>query len=393
MTFFERDINVLDETDLQWLVDIAFIEGSVIEYKSQLNLETNEDIEKVLRQVSSFANARGGDLIYGIEVSKEDKATPLKVVGQLIDNADGLIQKIENIIRKNIRPQLSSFETRAIKLSNGNTAIVFRIKQSWSRPHQLRYNNKYLFYTRSSNGLAQIDVEDLRNLLVGAEDLKQRIETFRLSRIAELMAGSTPAGEIKPPIAAMHFVPLSTFEKASYDPSIFAVNKAELVPVSRWAFSTFYNFDGYVIMSNGDEGADFYVQGFRDLRFEIVLAEYTDPQDKVSPQNIDQTRLANELFLIAENVTKFYKNLNLGFPVLFMLTLLGVKDFKFRPSRRFFNDSRKPIDRDILQFPSILMDDANTEVKRFLKPTLDIFWQAAGFNRCLNYDDEGEWRD
>jgi len=50
MTFFAKDVNALEEADLQWLIDTKFAEASTIEYKSQLKFTTNEEIEKVLSQ-------------------------------------------------------------------------------------------------------------------------------------------------------------------------------------------------------------------------------------------------------------------------------------------------------------------------------------------------------
>ena len=388
MTFFEKDINTLEESDLQWLVDVEFSEASIVEYKARLDFGTNEEIEKVLSQIVSFANAKGGNLIYGIQA---EKGIPKKLEGQPIADADGLILKIENVIRQNFRPQLSLYESRAVKISNGNYAVVFRIEQSWNRPHQFRFNNKYLFYSRSSNGRTQIDVEDLRNLFTGVAELKHRIEEFRAARISDLMAGNTPVGSIQFPIIALHFIPISNLAKElTYNPKVFSWEKDNLMPRSRYAFNGFFNFDGFVVMSNGEEGADFYIQGYRDLRMEKVLGEYQESPETKS-QIIPQTRLANEIFMLVENAINFYKKANVELPIVLMLSILGVKDYKFKRNHNMFSNTGKPIDRNVMQFPSILISNYDVNIKQMLKPTLDIFWQSAGFLHCFDYNQNGDW--
>ena len=49
------------------------------------------------------------------------------------------------------------------------------------------------------------------------------------------------------------------------------------------------------------------------------------------------------------------------------------------------------IDRDVLILPDILVDDYNTPIPSVLRPAFDALWQAAGFARSMNYDQQGQW--
>ncbi len=61
------------EEDLQALVDNSVLECKTIEYKQALPSNSESGKKEFLADVSSFANASGGDLIYGVSESKGNR--------------------------------------------------------------------------------------------------------------------------------------------------------------------------------------------------------------------------------------------------------------------------------------------------------------------------------
>ncbi|MCD6594362.1 ATP-binding protein, partial [bacterium] len=61
-----KNIDQISEEDLQALIDNSVLEGKTIEYKQSLPGNSDSDKKEFLADISSFANASGGDLIYGI---------------------------------------------------------------------------------------------------------------------------------------------------------------------------------------------------------------------------------------------------------------------------------------------------------------------------------------
>ena len=61
-----KDIAQIKEADLQSLIDNAVSERKTIEYKQVLKVGSDSERKEFLADVSSFANASGGDLIIGI---------------------------------------------------------------------------------------------------------------------------------------------------------------------------------------------------------------------------------------------------------------------------------------------------------------------------------------
>jgi predicted HTH transcriptional regulator len=62
-----KPLDAFDAGDLQALVDAGAPESRVLEFKRDLNVASPTERIEFLAHVSSFANATGGDLIYGID--------------------------------------------------------------------------------------------------------------------------------------------------------------------------------------------------------------------------------------------------------------------------------------------------------------------------------------
>lgn len=82
-----KDINI---DDLKSLIENSVKEGKTIDYKLAVNISSDSDRKEFLYDVSSFANASGGDIIFGV---KENEGTgyPDELVG-LEGNMDELRQ-------------------------------------------------------------------------------------------------------------------------------------------------------------------------------------------------------------------------------------------------------------------------------------------------------------
>ena len=50
-----------------------------------------------------------------------------------------------------------------------------------------------------------------------------------------------------------------------------------------------------------------------------------------------------------------------------------------------------PIDRNELLLPEIIVEEYKNNTAALLRPAFDAVWQASGFLRSGNYDDNGKW--
>lgn len=48
------------------------------------------------------------------------------------------------------------------------------------------------------------------------------------------------------------------------------------------------------------------------------------------------------------------------------------------------------IDRDILNLPEIIIEKQDLDVERLLHPIFNMIWNACGYEKSLNYDDNNK---
>jgi predicted HTH transcriptional regulator len=98
-----KPLESINEADLLQLIDRKESERRLIEYKQCLHGNGDGEIKEFLADVTPFANADGGDLVYGME---EDSAIPTKLTGLDIGDPDSAILRLESSIRDGIDPRI-----------------------------------------------------------------------------------------------------------------------------------------------------------------------------------------------------------------------------------------------------------------------------------------------
>ncbi|HET6477973.1 MAG TPA: ATP-binding protein, partial [Dehalococcoidales bacterium] len=267
-----KDIEEITKDDLQALIDNEVSERKAIEYKQALPGNSDKEKKEFLADVSSFANASGGDLIYGIT---EDKKTgkPKSLDGLDAENIGQEITRLDNIIRTGIQPRLPSVAiSPPIPLENSKLALIVRIPKSWTSPHRVIYDGHDKFFSRSSNGKYSLDVGELRIAFNLSETITERIRNFRMDRIAKILANEVPVPLYDNPKIVLHLIPISSLNPAqSYDISKIASNPTIMPPIRSRGWNHRYNLDGFLTHSEGQDGKSrSYVQFFRNGILEAV---------------------------------------------------------------------------------------------------------------------------
>ncbi|MBK7833007.1 MAG: ATP-binding protein [Gemmatimonadetes bacterium] len=124
MTTFTRPVSSLDASTIHSLVENAVAEGLQLEYKRDLPGTADADKREFLANVSSLANTRGGDIIFGI-ADKNDIA--ISTPGVLSPDCGPAILRLESLIRDGIAPRLSGVQSWPVPLTNDRSALVLRV--------------------------------------------------------------------------------------------------------------------------------------------------------------------------------------------------------------------------------------------------------------------------
>jgi len=391
MSLKHRPIGNIVQADLEALVANAETESRVIEYKLKLPGTSDSEKKEFLADVSSFANAAGGDIVYGME---ELGGAPTQLVGLQLDNVDAEKLRLEDIIRNGIAPR-AGISIEVVPLSGTGVAVVIRIPYSFARPHMVTFKNSGRFYSRNSAGKYQLDVSELRSIFSVSATFAERARQFRIDRLARLVAQETPVKLQRPPTAVLHLIPATAFDAAAtLDLSPLLGQGERLRPmVSSDSYQRArYNFDGLLANDHSQGAASSYVQLFRNGIIEATLSDLND--DDELNKKILPTTWQEEHFIEALPIyLRAQADIGVETPVFLMFTLFGVSGYvlgvKDGLRRRRFDQT--PIDRDQLSVPEIMLEDLTRDSAEALRPVFDAVWNAAAWPRCFNYDQDGKW--
>ncbi|WP_206240444.1 AlbA family DNA-binding domain-containing protein [Novosphingobium terrae] len=206
----EMPIDAIDEAALQRLVDDQISEGRSLEFKRDLPGGGDEASREFLADVTSFANAQGGDIVYGID---EANGVAAAVTGVEADDPDAAILRLEGKLQTGVDPRLIGVRTSRVPLANGRSALVLRIPGSLSAPHRVTFRNGARFYGRNSRGKYELDVHDLRHAFTGAAQLPQQFRQLHAEAIAASQGVDMPFALDAFPTTVVSIAPLGLFRE------------------------------------------------------------------------------------------------------------------------------------------------------------------------------------
>ncbi len=381
------NLDSISESDLNSLEETGVMESRLIEFKQALKIGSDSDKKEFLADVSSLANASGGDLIIGV---KEEKGIATEVVGIESFEPDSGKLKVEEIIRNGIQPRIIGCRVHPFKLGNGRHALVIRLPNSLSKPHMVSFKGTSRFYSRNSGGKYQLDVHEIRAAFGASEGLAERIRQFRTERIDAILQDNTPAPLEGRSRICLHLIPLEAFNSSfSFDFSSFQNQESGLRPIYGSSLSNRSNFDGLLtyIQTTG------YVQLFRN-----GIIEATDSRllSHKNMEGIPCLSLGYETPIVTAltRYRDFCRNHEIPTPTIIGLSLLNVKGFQITGADGDYtiSEQRTPIDRDHLILPEVYAEDYEFDPAAILKVSFDQIWNACNFDGSRNYDEDGNWK-
>ena len=392
-----RDFDAITKTDIEALVANAVAEGRAHEYKQQLPGNGDEDKKEFLADVSSFANAGGGDIVFGV-VEKRDgdnKPTnlPEKAEGLAGINAGAEVNRLDAIIQSGIEPRIPGCRIRSIDGFASGQVLVIRIPKSWAGPHMVTFKNLSRFFSRTSAGKQQLDVGEIRSAFTASGDLRAKITAFRTERLGKIIANEGPVVLPDTPKVILHLIPLTILDPATQiDLAQLNQNPAQAPPIRATGWNHRFNLDGFLTFSQYrlDQPADSYLQVFRSGIFEAVATGLMLQRE--GNFLIPAPALEGKLLESLRKYLALAKGLGVSMPMVIMLSMHGVRGYRiwFR-SDWYDYGQMHAIDRDALLLPDVLLEDFSTLADVAMKPIFDALWQAGGLAGCQHYDEKGRW--
>ena len=178
--------------DIKALVAGGIGEGRTIDFKQTLPGPKESDAKEFLADVSAFANAGGGDIVFGVA---ESEGVASAVPGLTNFSADRDLQRLEQLARTGLEPKLS-IQVEAIDV-DGAACVVVRIPASLAAPHRVTIAGSNRFHIRLSRGKQEMTMDQLRQAFLGASNLAQQLRQRHMDAmdavVGDLFSESLPA--------------------------------------------------------------------------------------------------------------------------------------------------------------------------------------------------------
>ncbi|MCL2646088.1 MAG: ATP-binding protein [Phycisphaerales bacterium] len=377
-------------------------ESKTLEYKLKLPEKTEDAKKKFLADISSFANASGGDLIYGMNPAKGKKNGYADAVKPLTESsADDVMRRLKAMIREGIAPRVRV----QIKKITGwgkdgkGFVILIRIPQSFSSPHMVTYKydkDSARFYSRHSAGKFHLDVAEIRNAFLATDSQAERIRRFRQKRVTRIIADKTPVVLAATRRLILHVIPLATFlnnQRLNLPSDL--VQGRQFGPIGSYSseMSGRYNLDGYLNWCSVGGQVTRYCQLFFNGVVEAAYVSMIHTQfdaDGMNTTAVIGMHYEQSVIHALAAYLRGLKQLGISAPIALSLSLLGCKGVYMRTDG-FWRSHQHVIDRDAILVPETLCDSLDVDAATVLKPQFDAIWNACGYPGSQNYDSDGKW--
>ena len=344
-----------------------------------------------MKDVCAFANADGGDLVYGIAERDAVADAPFPI---LEHSADSVRRRMLQIL-DGIEPRINGISMHDVSFTEGGFVWVVRVPASFEAPHRLLHDGHSRFVTRNGTVTSDMTYDQLRTAFDRSATLAERARQFREKRCALIADGSTWRPIAEGPIAVVHLVPIAAMTgRSSVDVATLHDQGYMAFAQNRWGAMTTrtLNFDGLLVHPSVDDETDLYAfsQVYRSGCLETVRnVTHTYEGPEVIPSTVVAT-------YVREMVNAFARGaVQLGFagPAIVAVSVLRVSGVRLGLGEGY----RKPLagrsDRKNLLLPEAWIGalDGFDAIDSVVRPILDTMWQCFDEPRCLEYDREGNW--
>lgn len=219
---------------------------------------------------------------------------------------------------------------------------------------------------------------------------------FREERLRRISGGDTPVELDHAPLIVLHVQPCAFQEEidlpGAVDTGTLMRNLAPVLSKRAGATAAFQhepNAEGYIAYAPGSEPVYTYAQIFRDGKIEIVRASYYREGLRV----INREYEGEILDALARALT-LQEALGIEPPVSVMLSLLDVAGCSVGTDQQLLPGTH-PIRQDNLLPREVLVTSfeprTQEHLAQLMRTTFNQVWNAAGWPKSMNYDEEGKW--
>ena len=390
MLITPEKFNEINQEFLESLIKNGIEENLHLDYKEKV-VHNNAEVAK---DISSFANRDGGNIIYGI---KEEDHKPKEIIPI---NEKDIRERIDQISKNGIDPPL---EVRILPVdvninsTKGQVFIVY-IPRKYPILHQAKKKKRYYIRTEfTSTPMSNSEIKLAFNL---SYRLDQKLEDYRMERLSKIIEGKAQLNVANLTRIVLQMIPINSLTQSLNIPldSYSDILQRYIFPIQRYGYKKWrMNLDGFIHWYEDEKtNPHSYVQLYRNGIIEAVDCYLINPTEKKNGPDyiLNITYIEKVLINVIQKYFKALKALNVQLPIYVFLSFISVKNYYIPLEFQFKLIKTKSdlIDRENVMLPSIKIEHYDIEIDRALKPCFDALWNACGQPYSLNYDENGKYK-
>jgi hypothetical protein len=390
-----QQASAIDEPLLNAVCAEHWSESQTLDFKRSLPGTEDKAKHEFLKDVAAFANASGGDLVFGIQESAghADHIVPIQIAA---DPIDATKRRLGQVLDGGLEPRVDGVVMHAVPVKAGGYVLIVRVPASFQRPHRSRVANHWQWPVRAETHIVDLTYDQIRDAFDRSATIAERARRFRDERLTGVLTGTTGRPLRAGPRLVVHLIPLASIAgKASPDVrTLYHAGYQEFMFPDWGGATRSFNLDGLVVYPGKHAAHIAYTQVFRTGAMETVRwVGSLHAQDKVDQETIPSGVASG---LLRDALTKFLAaagRWNIAGPAIAAAALLDIGKFQFWYQPRGYFTQRNASDRSNIILPEVWIEELSAveNPDTIARPLLDTLWQSFDMERCAFYDAHDNW--
>lgn len=372
-----KTFEAIERADLEALVANQVAERRTLEFKRDLPGPSERARKEFLADITSFANAQGGDILFGIDAPR---GVALAITGLAADDPDKELLRWEDVLLAGVEPRLPGVQMRWIDCGARAGVMLIRVPGSTIAPHRVILARSNRFYGRKSNGKYEMDTQELREAFTASEALPTRLRALHLDAVDAALRGELPIGLGSDPTAIVSLIPVAYFREARDLPITVETALAPHKPSGY--MDAVRMIEGVLLHTNPGEtnAVRSYAMTHRQGRTDMVwtIGRIVNELRKEEIKLVWPKRFEDGLLDAANSGAAKLAQFGIEGPWVVYATVTGIKDYNLVLSNEQVSD---PAWRSQATLPPLMVERMN---RAALLPLLRAFWLAFGVERPMN---------